>query len=472
MVFWSDRQVVSCSVKQRVELAQKIAAAVRRRYESDPSASCGALLTSLLAPKPKPHRLGQGSYGHADSVYLKDYPEYNFVIKTTKTFELGEPRFSVLASALVEANVVPHFCLTMAHLHCEKPLSLKSRTEQASRRLLQALRSRDGQQFQHVVQDLKALWSQKESPPAPEHLEQIRQQWRDAERQLVHLTLRQNPQVHPYGRTDTQAQRSVVDHLQQQYATHLAQRSQQVEVYEILFMERVSRRFIDEIESLREKQPTLEKMVVSCTMQICLSILSFNVFFGLVHNDTHLGNLLFDVVPNGTHYVYKVGPVYLKVPLYGRCMKLIDWGLVTDQSKFEQPPNITNRHLYHWCPGGQGEGPAEDLECSFYARDLLDLFDHLRNETFAGNRKLKTWIEHCGYTLQKTVGYSASQVQQTVLGLFHPEFLKTFDLPPVITFSNQSPTLTGECQTQIFDIVNRAHYIGRVQSLVEQKLFF
>ena len=116
--------------------------------------------------------------------------------------------------------------------------------------------------------------------------------------------------------------------------------------------------------------------LISAAFQVCMGALSLMAFFKLTQNDLLLNNITYNKVNSDVYYVYKIGLLYLKVPLYGKLVKIFDFGLTTDEKKFYLPTR-PNSVPTHWCVGGRGSGSEDQLSCSVYVRDILELFYRL-----------------------------------------------------------------------------------------------
>ncbi len=65
--------------------------------------------------------------------------------------------------------------------------------------------------------------------------------------------------------------------------------------------------------------------LIAALMQIIMTLLAFEKLFKLVHNDLHIGNVMW--VPTSLQYLYyRYNNVFYKVPTFGRIFKIIDFG--------------------------------------------------------------------------------------------------------------------------------------------------
>lgn len=66
----------------------------------------------------------------------------------------------------------------------------------------------------------------------------------------------------------------------------------------------------------------------SIIFQILTAIVTMNTVYGIKHNDLHLGNVMLSLT-NEKFIIYKINNKIYKVPTFGYCVKLIDWGRAT-----------------------------------------------------------------------------------------------------------------------------------------------
>ena len=78
-------------------------------------------------------------------------------------------------------------------------------------------------------------------------------------------------------------------------------------------------------EDLMASDKTTNDVWVSALMQIIMSLIAYKKLFLLVHNDLHIGNVMW-VSTSQQFLYYKYNAVYYKVPTYGRIFKIIDFG--------------------------------------------------------------------------------------------------------------------------------------------------
>ena len=73
-----------------------------------------------------------------------------------------------------------------------------------------------------------------------------------------------------------------------------------------------------------------ENLIKSVTFQIIFALTIAQQHFNIIHNDLHLGNIMFVYTPQEFIY-YKYNNTYYKVPTFGYLVKIIDWNRATFQ---------------------------------------------------------------------------------------------------------------------------------------------
>lgn len=69
-------------------------------------------------------------------------------------------------------------------------------------------------------------------------------------------------------------------------------------------------------------------LILSIIFQLFSAIVIMQNIFGIKHNDLHFGNVMLKNT-NITHYYFKHENIFFKIPTYGFCIKIIDWGRST-----------------------------------------------------------------------------------------------------------------------------------------------
>jgi hypothetical protein len=455
----------SGAVMMRSKLARAISTEVRSKYRQDKT--CDELW-NLLVHKEKTHA-GSGSYGDVWVVRLRKFPSFPIVIKRTKRLDLNEVKQSLMAGALAEVGANPHFNILLGHFHCETQSSITPPGRSIS--------WKDGE---HQLQQL-TMKKQQSGVSAPE-VEQINTQIRHIQQQMYpefddieKLRLLKNAKekqlrdkyrtVLPYERNDPQVSSDLmlIDSLSQTYEYMQEIRAQQYATHELIMMELSNGKFSSLID--QNAQPHL---MISAICQVCLGFLSFTSFFGLVQNDIHMGNVMYNTVDPTLAYVYKIGKSHIRVPLFGMLMKIIDFGLSTNVRNFNKAPR-PGKPPTHWCPGGRGKGPDDQLECSVYMRDVLEFFFHLAVEL--RNGALKNWAAFAHKKAQAIVNGSIKILTEFIIVIFHADTLSRFGLPGVITMSQFPIPVDVRYQTEAFEITNRKKYMSAIHQVIENKVW-
>lgn len=69
-------------------------------------------------------------------------------------------------------------------------------------------------------------------------------------------------------------------------------------------------------------------LIISIIFQLFSSIVIMQNIFGIKHNDLHFGNVMLKNTKI-THYYFKHEDIFFRIPTYGFCIKIIDWGRAT-----------------------------------------------------------------------------------------------------------------------------------------------
>ena len=451
------------SISDRVKWARVISTQVQTHYT--PSLSCRTLWDRLFDQRKK--YAGGGQYGDVWIVNLKSHPSYSLVVKKTKRIELAEVKQTLLAGALVEVGANPHFNILYAHVHCEdddytKYFSRKKRNlswtegEVLLQRLALQLRDHPEQRpaIQKQMIDIDARMY-----PAMQELKKIKL-LKDNKERLVNDMY---ATVGPYYREDPDAMRDLelLNALNQTYRHMQEIRAQYYSAYELILMERSEGKFDDIM-----KKASVQGLI-SAIFQACMGFLSYVSFFGLVQNDMHLGNIMYNHVHPDVYYVYKVGELYFRVPLYGKLIKIIDFGLSTDVKTFYKPTQ-PGKPPTHWCPGGRGVGKEDQLQCSVYLRDTIELFYNLQTE-IGVRHSLRPWLQYVHKKTQSVVQGNVKTLFSILVEVFHESTLKRFGLPSVIQMVRTPPSL--QYQTEPFEVIHRKKYIRKINDVLAAKLW-
>lgn len=452
-------------VALRLKLARAISAEVRSKYRGDKT--CDELW-NLLVHKEKTHA-GSGSYGDVWIVRLRKFPSFPIVIKRTKRLDLNEVKHSLMAGALAEVGVNPHFNILLGHFHCE---TLQSSTppgrsiswKDGERRLneLTIKKQQPGKSIPEVeLINSQIKHVQQQMYPEFEDIEKLRLLKNAKEKQLRD----KYKTVLPYERNDPQVSSDLmlIDSLSQTYEYMQEIRAQQYATYELIMMELSNGKFASLVD--QNAQP---HVMISAICQVCLGFLSFTSFFGYVQNDIHMGNVMFNTVDPTIAYVYKIGKSHIRVPLFGMLMKIIDFGLSTNVRNFNKAPR-RGKPPTHWCPGGRGKGTDDQLECSVYMRDVLEFFFHLSHEL--RNSALKNWAAYAHSKAQGIVKGSVKILTDFIIIMFHADTLSRFGLPGVITMSQFPIAHDTRYQKEAFEITNRKKYMGAIHEIIENKVW-
>ena len=176
---------------------------------------------------------------------------------------------------------------------------------------------------------------------------------------------------------------------------------------------------------------------------------------------------MYNWVDPSTFYVYKVNQTYFKVPLFGRLIKIIDFGLSTDVTTFYQPTKV------HWCVGGQGQTQDDSKKtCSVYVRDMLEYFYHMNTDyIWSGKRKgIGKWIHFCYQKLKYVKEDSIETARQFVLEVFSNETLKKFNLDGIIEQDVNPLEFDLKYQPDVFEVTNPQKYEPFMGDIIENKL--
>jgi len=454
----------SGSVLARSSIAKEISADIQSKYNKNQTCEN---LWDILVQKEKTHA-GSGTYGDVWVVRLRSRPNYPIVIKKTKRLDLNEVKQSLLAGALAEVGANPHFNILFGHFHCEtmRTTSLPGHDvpwKDGVRQLQQLYTVRATHKEQKDIQNIdKQIENiQRRMYPELEDIEKLRLFKNEKEKQLRE----KYKTVLPYERNDAQnlTDLNLIDALTQTYEFMQEIRAQQYNTYELIVMELSNGKFA----SLLDQNAPVNVMI-SAICQVCLGFLSYTSFFGLVQNDMHMGNVMYNIVDPTLFYVYKIGKSYIQVPLFGKLMKIIDFGLATNIRNFDKPSR-PGKLPTHWCPGGRGIGTDDQLQCSVYMRDVLEFFFHLSHEF--ENGELQNWAKYAHNKAQNVIKGSIQTLIEFIIKVFHPETLKRFGLPAIIQMSKNPLPLDMRYQTEPFEITNRKKYMNDIHTTIANKVW-
>lgn len=418
-------------------------------------------------------QLGKGNYGTARLISLKRFPSLNLAIKRTRKMEFDEVYYSLLAGSLPEVGANPHFNMFYMHLHCEEgetPLYtiLKHKLidwKEGESRIRELLSKPQTEEVKRQIKEIENL----EYPS----LEDIR---------FFHgYKLQQEQEFHRlYGHMDSKDipsdVRKTMNLIKTTYRDMQVKRSKYHKPYEYLLMELAESN--NAFQKFIHSAPPADKLI-SVSFQVCMAAISLVTFFGIVQNDLLMSNITYNQVNPDVYNVYKIGKIYIKVPLYGKLVKIFDFGLTTDTDNFYKP-TIPNRVPTHWCVGGRGVGSEDQLTCSAFVRDILEYFTRLEDEYGCPyqnlckpntNDDILNWIDYSRKLAQSITSDDIPSVIRLILNIFSPNTLKNFNLPAVIDISETPFPLMPLYQSNPFEVVNKKKYIQSIHKIIDRKIW-
>jgi hypothetical protein len=476
---------IQSSVSSRANTSDKITKTLKLGF--NPNNTCTQNWDDLLViNKTQSISHNAGEHGKFFGNYLKGYPDVPVGIKQTNELELFEVKQTLLTGALVEVGANPHFNMLYAHLHCEdkntpkfladKPnlVAWKEGLKQVEQLNARIKSTTNTNEVKMLEEERNRIFMN--LYPSTEDVNRIRQLKMEKERQFDETYAT----VSPEERTDEVSKNDIMlmASLQSTY-DHMQQiRSRYHSAYELIFMEYATGEFDEWID----KNPRPEQLI-SATFQMCVGFLSYMAFFKSVQNDMLLHNVMYNYVDPGVFYVYKIGSLYLKVPLHGHLFKLIDFGLATTVKNFYKPTE-QGKVATHWCPGGRGSKnqPNDKLQCSVYVRDILELFYNLSiHNTLSDDtgvslavkfdNRVRDWVKYAHKEAQKITNDHISSPINLIINIFSSETLKKFQLPPVIQMSTTPIPVQPMYQREPFEVVNRKKYIKAINERVAAKFW-
>lgn len=481
---------IESSIDDRVKLGEEIGTIVNRKFQkreknsnkksknlnSDDS-TCGDIWNDVFTTDWVKNyisyyptvQLGTGSYGSVYKVFIRDKPNVPLAIKQTNETQQNEVANTINAGSLVYAKVNPHFNLFFAHLHCESLITpeyvrvqhtlipWKDGTKQLSQ--LESLIKENPSNVAELKKERKLIESQ--MYPSEEDVMIVRN-LKDVKEKEYQMIYDSTPEeevedtLAAYDRTLLKALKTVYDKM-------LKIRNRYNAAFDLILMELSD----DSFDAWLDTKPPNEQ-IISALFQICTACLSYATFFRSVHNDLLLHNIMYNNVKNDVYYVYKLGKTYFKVPLYGKLMKLIDFGLSTDFETFDAP----DADLAHWCPGGHGSGKGEKRTCTVQIRDILEIFYRMKSEDVMDDRPdLLNWITEAHKRTRDFKGKNMSSVRDLVIELFSAKVLKSFNLESPIQISVEPISVNKTYQPHVFDVMKRTPaIIKRMQQYQKTKL--
>jgi hypothetical protein len=425
----------------------------------------------------KPKILGKGGYGHVYQVTLKNLQSYPLALKKTNKMEITEAQNTILASSLVESGANPHFPILYAHLHCEN--IRKKNTYNNRIPWVQGLK-----QIRIIENKIKnnsdnsdnsdniTLKQKREFEKLIKEIE--KNLYADDDSFLYFKKLKKEKEIlmannygslNTFNRNDTIFKFDVklMNAINDMYMKILKNREKTHISYEIFLMELADKGF----EKWILQGKYTDEQIISSSFQICSGLLSLVSFFKIVQNDLLLHNIMYNNVNSDVYYVYKIENTYFKVPLYGKLMKIIDFGLTTDVITFDKSYN--DGSLNHWCQGGRGDGSPSVKQCSAFIRDILEYFYHMSFGDWSDN--LRNWIEYA-YNKAKYTEESTPEIAiKLFMAIFNPKILSKFNLPNnVIQASYKEFPINTKYQENIFHVTDTSMYKRKILNIIQNKI--
>ena len=473
------------SIDERMVLSKKINQSIKRYMTTSRSSyettTCQSVYEQLFDSPwvnnfwGKPKTLGAGAYGRVFEVKLKDFPYYPLALKKTNNLEFEETQNTIKVSSLVEVGANPHFVILYAHLHCETPKSYS---------LISGYEPEITTPWNIGMEQIRSLENKLQQVFTKKERAQINREIKDMEKQLIvddetlnyFKKLKKDKEMlmeQIYGGSVSrhthdliyQNDLDLMSAIQDTYQKILKIRTKTHISYEFFMLEMADNSFKKWIE---HQTPGNEEML-SATFQICSALITLVSFFGLVQNDLLLHNIMYNQVNPAVSYVYKIKNYYFKIPLYGKLMKIIDFGLSTDVQKFTQARG--DGTLVHWCEGGRGYGPSQEKECAGYVRDILEFFYWLNYYQHLWSPELGAWIGYAYQQAKMTVENRLLTAVNLFLEIFNPKIIDNFDLPSrVIQRKNSIIEVDVEFQKNIFYIDNFTMYKKKLTRSIQEKI--
>lgn len=464
---------IQSSIDKRISIANLVVSQLKQTFV--PRTPCDTQWRHLFSSSSFDSSpvLGKGNYGAARLISLKQVPGLNLAIKKTRKMEFNEVYYSLLAGSLPDVGANPHFNMFYMHLHCEEGESV----------LYKAFKSK--------LIDWKEAESRIRTLLSKPQTESVKRQINEIEKfaypslddiQFFHGYKLQREQEFNrlYGHLDKKDIPSDVLRTMNLLKTtyHLMQttRSKYHKPYEYLLMELAESG--NAFQKFIHAAPPAHQLI-SASFQVCMAAISLVAFFDIVQNDLLLSNITYNQVNSDVYYVYKIGKLFLKVPLYGKLVKVFDFGLTTDTETFYKP-TLPNKLPTHWCVGGRGTGSEDQLQCSVFVRDILEYFFRLGDEygcpipnacnTNTDNNILD-WIDHAHQLAQNVKTDSLSSAVVLIINIFSPDTLRRYNLPTVVEMSETPFSLMPNYQSNVFEVINKKKYIQSIHQSIDRKIW-
>jgi hypothetical protein len=468
-----DYKDIQSSIDKRKSIANLVVTQLNQTFvPGTPCDSQWKHLFSTTSFDASPN-LGKGNYGAARLVSLKNVSGLNLAIKRTRKMEFDEVYYSLLAGSLPEVSANPHFNIFYMHLHCEEGETDLYKTlrnqlvdwKEAESKIRSLLNKPQTEDVKRQIRDLEKL--------AYPSLEDIR---------FFHgYKLQREQEFHNmYGHLDKKDipsdVRKTMELLKTTYRVMQFARSKFHKPYEYLLMELAESG--NAFQTFIHSAPPAHQLI-SVSFQVCMAALSLVAFFGIVQNDLLISNITYNQVNSDVYYVYKIGSLYFKVPLYGKLVKVFDFGLTTDTETFYKPTD-PDRIPTHWCVGGRGVGPEDKLTCAAFVRDILEYFFRLGDEYGCKypnvcksglDDNILDWIDYAHQTAQNVTTDSISEAIKVIINIFNANTMRRFRLPIVIDMGETPYPIMPSYQTNAFEVVNRKKYIQTIHKTIDRKIW-
>mgnify|MGYP000647376260 CR=1 FL=1 len=472
---------LQANIKKRVQWCKLVDTLVSKKF--DQWGACSNSLRKTFNVKSNDIQksvdmdvVNSGTYGKVIKTTLKANPTYPVAIKKSFNQEIDEARRAVLVSALVESEYNPHFVILIDHFHCEakksRPISVRIGYAEGYKQI-QKLQERiaeiNQQSTSNRSNNAKIKQLQKEidniivqSVPTIDEIKWTRN-LKNQYMQKIQV-FEDSPSLTTSTPIDTTTTLQVLTREQKdiyETATRvlddmLARRKKlsESEPYELFVMEYVDENMLDWVQT--NKGSITTKQLYSCAFQVCAGIVSLLSYFGMVQNDLHIKNIMYNAVPSNATYIYDMGKdsegrtFYYNVPLHGRLFKIIDFGLSTNIQHTPYCDNLKTKN------------------CTAWNRDMIEFFDNLvRLKMFP-----KNFREWAAYVLSKLKTSPVNSVKElvTIINIvFSDHIAQRYSLGPSFIHVTKPPTSKGQVTFQLQASEKRRKVV--VENALKKKWF-
>lgn len=468
---------VHSNINRRIETCHNIEEYIKTMIRQNKKRSCQQIWADLFTKDfYHPEKIGSGAYSSIYQVFIRSFESYPLALKKTHQFQFNESEKLVYTSALAEAKINPHFCLLFAHFYCEmdsekQPESDLSMTKQSwfiAERNIKELKEQINELSEKMEYDETA---QKQIQTLEDKIRMIRASRYPYMSEIKEVNAMQQMFQKKATRRPLTTEQKIAEQLSsllaEQYQNMLFARQDFYQSQDLLLMERLDGTLVHWFQNTKLKDTSSELYTsswLSILFQTCTCFLSLLSYYQMLQNDITLSNIGINYVPSDTVYYYKMletDAQYVRIPLHGVLVKLIDFGSSTDVNMFRTHSSANNptskqfiseeeKMFHHWCRGGKGYGQTHHLSCVSFYRDILELFYWVHQKEyeyhpFKFSTGMRDWITDCYHLFRdKQEQLDEEHLNSQLLNdlakdiqyIFSADMLSKYNLPPFETVTD------------------------------------